>query len=76
MTRAWEAGRAEQHDWEAVCVSSKEAGLWQHNALLCSGCIVGKLLTSGCFLRESEKHRKSRLACECVLELSGSVMEN
>lgn len=27
MTRAWEAARAEQHDWEAVCVSSKEAGV-------------------------------------------------
>ena len=60
---------------EHVCVylpntGEKELGvaLWRHNVPLYSGSVVGELLTSGCFLRETEKHRKSRLECECVCE--------
>lgn len=34
-------------------------------ASLYSGCVLGELvLTSGCFLRESEQHRKSKLVCQ------------
>lgn len=46
-------------------LKEKESGvaLQRHNAPLYSGSVVGELLTSGCFLREAAKHRKSRLVC-------------
>ncbi len=51
-----------------VCVSlpdteQKGAALRHHNVPLYSGSVVGELLTSGCFLREAAKHRKSRFVC-------------
>lgn len=75
MTRAWKAAHVEQQGrgmciCVCVCVfqtlskrSWLGATLRHHNAPLYSGSVAGELLTSGCFLREAAKHRKSRLVC-------------
>lgn len=49
-----------------MCVRELEklgVDLRHHNAPLYSGGVVGELRTSGCFLRESAKHRKFKLVC-------------
>lgn len=72
MTCAWKTAHVKQQGGGiCVCVrvfqtlKEKESGvaLQRHNAPLYSGSVVGELLTSGCFLREAAKHRKSRLVC-------------
>ncbi len=77
-------GGVRMHVCVCVCESSrhwaKRAGCakWHHNVPLYSGSVVGELLTSGCFLREAAKHRKSRFVCwmwECVW-LHVCLMEN